>query len=683
MKLINRHSHTDGSLSRPQYRADIDGLRAIAVLSVVGFHAFPKSFKGGFIGVDVFFVISGFLISHIIFESLGKGSFSFREFYARRVRRIFPSLIVVLAACYAIGGFVLFADEYAQLSKHIVAGAGFVANFTFWREAGYFDKAAEAKPLLHLWSLGIEEQFYIVWPLLLFFTWRRRLNFLLLTVLVFLISFAFNITSARSDLVAGFYSPLSRFWELMMGSMLAYLTLHKSTIDRVATGLGPIVFKHVSPRHRTILQDAKASIGIILIFLGIFGLNEKSTFPGWWALLPTMGTYLLISAGPRAWVNRHILSNRVLVWMGLISYPLYLWHWPLLSFARIIESREPTEGIRIVAVLISIVLAWTTYKLIERPVRHSKKRLVAILLAVMILEGSVGFVTYINDGYPSEQRPMQAVTERGIGRDLTCDKQFNRQPLFNYCKSNADASPSIAVIGDSHAQAIYDGLVARYGHTHRIILMAHSGCPPLIGTDVYPAKQPGAKQVCRDIYQQILRFIEDNPVSTVFLVSRGPSYLNGGPGPEYLLERSDAKSTEEAFYLGLRQMVSKLQGRHVYILIENPRFDYTPLECARRFRLSSDCHPTINRQAHDTEQNVYRKILENIAAEFKDVTLLDPSNYFCNEKNCSQLVSGTNLYADTHHLTKIGGKKLIEYFVNSKMLPLTFSSDLTKGTTGR
>ncbi len=209
-------------LSHPKYRPDIDGLRAVAVLSVVAFHAFPAWMKGGFIGVDVFFVISGFLITTIIFENLDRGTFSFAEFYARRIKRIFPALLLVLVASFAFGWFSLLADEYKQLGKHIAAGAGFVSNLVLWSELGYFDNSAETKPLLHLWSLGIEEQFYIAWPFFLWLAWKRNFSFLTLTILVAFLSFYLNFNGIKKDAVATFYSPQTRFWELLAGSILAW-----------------------------------------------------------------------------------------------------------------------------------------------------------------------------------------------------------------------------------------------------------------------------------------------------------------------------------------------------------------------------------------------------------------------------------------------------------------------------
>ena len=200
------------------YRADIDGLRAISVISVIGFHAFPNNVKAGFIGVDIFFVISGYLISKIIIEQIELGSFSFFDFYKRRIRRIFPALILVLFACFIFGWFTLFPIELQQLGKHIAGSAGFISNFILWNEAGYFDNQANTKPLLHIWSLGIEEQFYIFWPLIIWTIYKIRINFLLIIFVLITLSFVLNIVSAESDKVATFYSPITRFWELLVGS---------------------------------------------------------------------------------------------------------------------------------------------------------------------------------------------------------------------------------------------------------------------------------------------------------------------------------------------------------------------------------------------------------------------------------------------------------------------------------
>lgn len=416
-------------LSHPKYRPDIDGLRAIAVLAVVAFHAFPNWIKGGFIGVDVFFVISGYLISTIIFENLDKGTFRFSEFYARRIKRIFPALILVLVACFIFGWFSLLADEYKQLGKHVAAGAGFISNIVFWSEAGYFDNAADTKPLLHLWSLGIEEQFYIIWPLLLWFAWKRKFNLLTITVIITIVSFVLNIKGVNQDSVATFYSPQTRFWELLTGSLLAWLTLYK--IDaftnikiKIEAWLFRIVYNEKQDADGKTLSNVLSFVGLLLLIIGFWRINKELSFPGKWALVPVLGAVSIITAGFKAWVNRTILSNKVVVWFGLISFPLYLWHWPILSFGRIIYFDIPPLKFRILAVATSILLAWLTVRFIEKPLRFGNRwsfHKVIGLSAFMFIVASFGFIinkTDISKTHTFDNRSVKRKGEHAIGSSL-------------------------------------------------------------------------------------------------------------------------------------------------------------------------------------------------------------------------------------------------------------------------
>lgn len=396
-------------LSHPKYRPDIDGLRAVAVLAVVAFHAFPSWIQGGFIGVDVFFVISGYLITTIIFENLERGTFSFPEFFARRIKRIFPALIIILTACFVFGWFALLADEFKELGKHIAAGTGFVSNLVLWGESGYFDHSAETKPLLHLWSLGIEEQFYIVWPLLLWFAWKFKFNLLTVTVLIGIISFSLNINGIEKDNIATFYSPQTRFWELLCGSLLAWFTLYrksyfsciKNNIDGV---LSSVLFRERPKNIGNICSNMLSLIGFSLLLYGFFRIDKELSFPGTWALVPVLGAVLIITSGSKAWLNRIVLSNKIAVWFGLISFPLYLWHWPILSFLRIIENGTPHRDARIIAVLLSILLAWVTYKFIEKPLRNGNlgsNVKVVTLCGLMLTLGVSGYTLYKTDLFKS------------------------------------------------------------------------------------------------------------------------------------------------------------------------------------------------------------------------------------------------------------------------------------------
>lgn len=288
------------------YRPDIDGLRAIAVIAVVLFHAKPNNLRGGFVGVDVFFVISGFLISGIVLTDLQQGRFSFSNFYTRRIRRIFPALVLVLIPTLAFGWFVLTPDEYKQLGRHTIGAATFVSNLILWREAGYFDAAAQSKPLLHLWSLGIEEQFYLVWPLSLVLLWKKKSRALTAICVLALASFTLNSVLVNSLPTATFYLPVTRIWELLAGATVACFAL-----------------QYKMPALRAIGQ-CLATLGALMILFSFIFLHESQSFPGWRALIPVLGTVFLISAGAESWINRRVLAAQPLVFVGLISYPLYL-----------------------------------------------------------------------------------------------------------------------------------------------------------------------------------------------------------------------------------------------------------------------------------------------------------------------------------------------------------------------
>lgn len=468
---------------RDTYRPDIDGLRAVAVGAVVAYHAFPARVPGGFVGVDIFFVISGFLISGIILGAIRAERFSFRRFYARRIRRIFPALILVLAATLAAGWFVMFADDYAILGRHVAAGAGMVSNLALWAEAGYFDVAADTKPLLHLWSLGIEEQFYLVWPLMLLASSRWASGPITLIAGLGAISFAWAITIVDSDRTAAFYAPWGRFWELLLGALLGAMAYH----DRIGRRLEGLV------AHRGV-ADLLAVLGITLIATAVTLIGPDAVFPGTWALLPTVGTALLIGAGPAAWINRRALSVRPLVWVGLISYPLYLWHWPLLSLARIAHAATPPATIRLLLVTIAILLAWLTYRLVEWPIRRSPPRRAVVtgLTMAMTATAAVGVTTVLTAGFSgrnidlSEEARFVQFYEHlrrdGLSAPYRAECDFmdwkaapNRASLDPGCLTPG-RDQTFLLWGDSFAQSLSPGMRENLPPGTRLAQIATSAC---------------------------------------------------------------------------------------------------------------------------------------------------------------------------------------------------------------
>ena len=340
------NSRTTGS-----YRPDIDGLRAIAIISVLLYHAFPEYFKSGFVGVDIFFVISGYLITSIILNQLGDSSFSFKLFYINRIVRLFPALMTVMFFTVIIGYFVLLPQEFTQLGKNLFYSTGFVGNIGFYNEVGYFDRASETKQLLHLWSLGVEEQFYIIWPFFLWITWNIKPYFIpAVLVTLILISFNINIKHISFDQEYSFFLPQSRFWEILSGGLIGWIEVKKGYLKN----------SHIL----TIISG----LGVTLIIISFIFVNSPGNFPGFLALLPVTGSGLLI-VSKDSWFNSSVLSNRFLIFIGLISYPLYLWHWPLLSFSYVINNGNTPKLVRGVLVIVALVLSIATFKLIEKKIK--------------------------------------------------------------------------------------------------------------------------------------------------------------------------------------------------------------------------------------------------------------------------------------------------------------------------
>ena len=500
--------------SNSKYRADIDGLRALAIILVVIYHGFPNILPGGFIGVDVFFVISGFLISTIIYEHLEKGDFSFSNFYLRRIKRIFPALLAVLITCFALGWFSLLADEYKQLGKHIASGAGFISNLILWDESGYFDSASHTKPLLHLWSLGVEEQFYFIWPVIIWAAWKFQLNLLAVAISIALISFGANIYQIYflDKLAATFYLPHTRFWELMAGAILAQYTLK-------------------NPIQNKFHQNFQSAIGLAFILVGVALINTQSLFPGYWALLPVIGTVLIINAGSQAKINRTLFAHPTLVWIGLISFPLYLWHWPALVFARITAKGMPTASTQIIAIFAALALAALTYRLIERPIRFGRyhKTKAIILCILMAVIGFVGFNTYARDGLtfrlnqiqfrlpPVLQSLGQSNSNHGSNSQKQATKPIEATEK-NDSKEAQAPKKQIWLWGDSYAGHLISGYQSRFGDQFEIIQLNSNGCPPILNMEL-----PNRRN-CSQINQQNFERISKTPPYKIVLAASWTGY---------------------------------------------------------------------------------------------------------------------------------------------------------------
>lgn len=635
----------NAATTEKNYRSDIDGLRAIAVVSVVIFHAFPTLLPGGFVGVDIFFVISGFLISGIISDRLLAGNFSFLDFYGRRIRRIVPTLLVVLTACYSIGWATLLPGEFKQLGKHIVAGVAFVSNFTLWREAGYFDSSANLKPLLHLWSLGIEEQFYIVWPLALWLCRKRGFRELVLITSIGLGSFAINLATAHSHPTADFYSPLSRFWELQIGALLANLNRTR----------GPLP---------AIVVDGASFTGMILLAISIGTFDSKLSFPGCWALLPTSGAFLLIAAGPNAWVNRYLLSRRAMIWVGLISYPLYLWHWPLLSFA-FINLSAPSVGTRLLILAASIALSAATYNLIDKPIRFGtggRSKAIA-LVAICSLAGCVGYGTYEQAGIPSRfPKAIEKIANfkynpasgARAGECWLSDVQpYNG--FAPYCSAAPKDGNSVMIWGDSHAGRLYPGLVQVEGSVAGISQFTRDSCPPILGYGY---------DVCQNSNTYTLSKIARIKPHTVILFAVWSHYQSDWATPSDVksaflstIQKLKSIGVENVIVLGPAPVWKEALPKLIYLAWKNG----TPFHAVPA-RLSIGLDPSA--ATVDAEM---RQMLRGQPVKY--VSLLD---FLCDPDGCLTHVPGHDsrlLTWDYGHLTTDGSALVSRQLAAAKVIP--------------
>jgi peptidoglycan/LPS O-acetylase OafA/YrhL len=640
------------------YRPDIDGMRAIAVLLVLGFHAFPDLLIGGFIGVDIFFVISGYLITGLVLFELCNKEFSLSNFYMRRCKRILPALVVVLLGCAIFGYLLLLASEYVELGSHINASAAFYSNFILWRDAGYFDTEAERKPLLHLWSLAVEEQFYLIWPLTLWLAHKARFKILHLTISIVVASFITNVVLTSYDATTAFYLPMPRFWELLSGAALASLQVFPET------GLGSPWLQRIGisfPRRRYWhVQDVASALGMISICLAVLLLDRHAAFPGWWAILPVLGATLLIAASPKAWLNRAVLGHPVLVSIGLISYPLYLWHWPLLAFARIVTPESLSAGGRALLLIAAAALAVLTYKLMEQPVR--RRKIVSAAEKRLFLGASIAMLAALYlVGYEIKNRRIQSASQQL--NDVAYQYQHWRQKKEidfwgskscflldrdwtyfekNNCWSHSFANrPSVLLIGDSHAAYLSLGL-RPFLESRQVNLSQYNAayCSPLASEH--------SDERCSNINQFVFSEIAAKKPDVVIMFAY---YTNWSKA------YSDVENYQSIIAKYIRR-IGNLGARHVIIIGQMPTWEGgLPALVERNFVLRHREVPFKTHVGLVPGSLEMDKLLRS--QNFGDrATYISLSDSLCDFEGCRTRVGdhiGTDLLVfDYGHLTKAG-----------------------------
>lgn len=545
------------------YRADIDGLRAAAVLGVIAYHAAPASFPGGFVGVDVFFVISGFLISTIILREIEAGSFSLAIFYARRLRRLLPALAVVLAATALIGWFYLLPHEFSALGKHMLAGTAFFSNFSLKREAGYFDAAAEEKPLLHLWSLGIEEQFYLLWPLLLLAVRNRRALTVAATIIV-TASFAACVSTSYRNLSSAFFLPQFRIWELSVGALVALASLHLLEARKL----------------RASVAATLSAAGLALLIAAACILNDKSIYPGYLALWPVAAAVLTIAAGPTAAFNRLILSHPLAVGIGLISYPLYLWHWPLLSIAHILKV-EHAPYVTAAIVAGTFILALLTHLFIEKPMRRGGTRVLVPTVMAMTCLAVTGLAMR---GTLIEPRlnELQFAELSAAANDWSFPDGLSRDARVKdfkfYRKGNGPGT--VVFFGDSHAQQYWPRIqeLTLGAEAPPVVFATRGGCPPILGLD-YKRKPD-----CQGLVERTMALALEPEVSTVVFSAVWFIYFDSA---DFEMQGVGSLSPgSPAWVAALGRLSDEMgslvsRGKRVYLVLGSP-VDLSPFSAFQR-----------------------------------------------------------------------------------------------------
>jgi peptidoglycan/LPS O-acetylase OafA/YrhL len=641
------------------YRPDIDGLRAVAVAVVIAYHAFPKFLAGGFIGVDVFFVISGYLITQLVLTSLQAGAFSLGEFYRRRVRRIVPALLLVMSACCLFGWLWLLPSELQWLGNSMSWCAPFLANLYFARNGGYFDKAAELNPLLHLWSLGVEEQFYLIWPVLLMLAVKRRVTLGVLAAVI-ATSLGISIWGAWYAPRPHFFLPAPRVWELAIGGILAAWQLRVPRTSAADLPSSPSRFW--SGAHLYSLA------GLSLIAASAVFLTARLAIPGIWSVIPTAGAALVIGAGPFTPVNLLLLGSRPMIFVGRLSYPLYLWHWPLFSFARIILGHAPAPVMATGLILVAMVAAYATYHLIEVPIRYSAfgRRTVAGLLAALAslaLVGAAAAALWIPGRLSG---PPFAAWDAAAGDwYYPAESNIDRRSGFGSVVVTSHRDRKAVFIGDSHIEQYWPRakrvIDTQPDSARSAVFAANQGCPPLPGINsTWRGKN------CRGFFDHAMKLAFQPDVDTVVFGAFWENYFIGeyseeessqqaAGTPPLELDSADTRAAFEQFRWTVARLVSG--GRRVFIVLSNPTSRLFVPVFPTEVRLS--LHPP--RRLATNGPRVDARPFESFVAPLTDrlrsiaaqtgATAVDPRVTLCDGLVCpSTGPDGLPSYVDSNHL---------------------------------
>ncbi|MFN3892141.1 MAG: acyltransferase family protein [Beijerinckiaceae bacterium] len=651
--LQSRNTASGQSHHVVAYRADIDGLRALAVLSVVIYHARLGVLPGGFVGVDVFFVISGFLIASIILKEEQKDNFSLARFYERRIRRIFPALFVVILFCAGVGALFLTPNDYLLFGRSALAAMTFWSNFHFARQGGYFAPAAETQPLLHTWSLGVEEQFYIVAPFALLLLSRRLKRWRApIFWALFAASLGFSAWGVHREQPAAFFLPQSRAFELMCG---------------VALAMGLV------PRARGKANEAIAAIGLAMIAFSVLFYSSATPFPGFAALVPAAGAAMLIHSSTDAarTVIARALSLAPFVYIGKISYSLYLWHWPLLAFAGYEFGPDLQPWHRAALLVLAVAISAASYHLVEQPARRAgppvtRRFVFAAGAASIALTAAISQIIVKTRGLPGRLDPEIAALARAMQprkmNDDRCGvdaKGRSQKPAECFIGDQSAATPSFVLWGDSHAGVLAPAIasLAAEGGS-KGYRSGRGGCPPLFGLE----NEAPVFRRCLAEPREMERLIANPDVREVILVGRwglyaeGVASLNEVGTPARRFAPGDDEANRAAFARLLTATVDKLRaaGKRVVIIGPVPEYEINvPTAIIKAAMRGGSRDIAMPRSAFDERQRGVLPVLAKLA-ETENVRVLYPHERLCDARVCNATAGGKALYGDDDHLSPAG-----------------------------
>jgi len=645
-----------------KYNPSFDGLRGIAISLVLLFHIWPEYFSFGYVGVDIFFVLSGYLITQIIHTKLLSNSFFFKDFYRNRIRRIFPAMVIVVLTTFLIGYIFLFPSELEQLGKHIKSSTFFYQNFRLIGEIGYWDEAAQLKPLLHFWSLSIEEQFYLFWPLIIFILYKLRLN-LFMSLLTICSLFIVVPQFTNIDM---FYHSFSRFWELTFGGFI-YAS---------------------STKFNTLKYISKLQFVISILFIVSIAFSyENTTFNLLKTLFVVITTGLLILSITSN-RNHKVLSSIPLVFLGLISFPLYLWHYVFLSYMHIFRLEVQEYGVSII--FFSVFVSYLTYRFVEIYARKQASYRFAILLfAITLALGFLGTYVYEQKGLADRshlhsndkfEKQFSRTPAKNKTGELLVEKVLGHKATNDYIKatSNDVSKKFMAIIGDSHAHTAYLGFAEEASSQgYETILLANSSCPPYISGAM--GKDILSVQKCENKIRDIHTIIDNIPnLKKIIFATRGPVYMydigygivdSGGKTLNYHFKEFFIEKTtyvqKESFFKALEDTFNAYNVNDqfdFYYLIENPELGFSPKNCMERpFNLfPSGCKLTY--EDYINRAGEYRDRVKKISSEYPNIIMLDTKDIYCDTKYCYAIREKKMLYADDDHHSIDGSRVQAKYF---------------------